>query len=599
MEKPTRRHLLLGATAGAASWFGRSAFGSLPARAVPRSLVGQETPPLGPATEDGFRPILPPPGRTFPRPSYEDPGPWASFAGYRFSFRIHGTRGVYHLDPETATFEADAFQNWLLTAKSFVEVGGDTKVEGAFLGVFRTIRDSIVEWWARADLPEEARAIVALVEGLPKCEVAPFGYDFFDPGLDEHLFEYPPSDARLGKPIPLTSLLLRPSPDTLLAIWNGDVVTRPKRVLLRPCPGGIRLECVNEELGARREKTSKTISWRIYRGATREEVMGEFLDYLERIHRVQPMGSRPDVPPWALRVGLAVHLHGMHPTGRVFLDYGKMRDTLRWLSERFPPDRTLVVLAGWGGAHGRTTPYESPAARMGGTKGFEALVGEARRLGFHLAPTFSIYGFDRRDPAFESLAPAAAKGWDGEPLAPLGSDRNGDLAPDGDLVYLNPGHPTWRDLLLARIGRVLDESELDAVFLDGADAWGNDPGHEVFPGVRDLVRGLQKDRPDLLVAGSGWYDVYLPVFPFVTAPPPALFADFFLRFHRSFSPLSHPAPGRGSTGVHEAGFGRFDSKTLGLREGVLPTVAIVEDTLREHGAVVEAILSEAKRRLGL
>ena len=56
------------------------------------------------------------------------------------------------------------------------------------------------------------------------------------------------------------------------------------------------------------------------------------------------------------------------------------------------------------------------------------------------------------------------------------------------------------------------------------------------------------------------------------------------------------APGRGSSGVHESGFGRFDPKTLSLYPGTIPTLQVVDDTFREHRDVMAAIIEAAKQR---
>ena len=80
-----------------------------------------------------------------------------------------------------------------------------------------------------------------------------------------------------------------------------------------------------------------------------------------------------------------------------------------------------------------------------------------------------------------------------------------------------------------------------------------------------------------------------------------VYAAHAVPFARFFSHLSHPAPGRGSSGVHESGFSRFDPQTLSLprRDGLLPTLTIVDDTFTAHRSEMAAVIREARRRAGL
>jgi hypothetical protein len=71
------------------------------------------------------------------------------------------------------------------------------------------------------------------------------------------------------------------------------------------------------------------------------------------------------------------------------------------------------------------------------------------------------------------------------------------------------------------------------------------------------------------------------------------------RYACFFQHLSHPAPGRGSTGVHEAGFGRFDNQTLSLSPIAIPTLNVVDDTFDKYRGVMAAIIAKAKERAGI
>lgn len=66
-----------------------------------------------------------------------------------------------------------------------------------------------------------------------------------------------------------------------------------------------------------------------------------------------------------------------------------------------------------------------------------------------------------------------------------------------------------------------------------------------------------------------------------------------------FQHLSLPAPGRGSTGVHEAGFGRFNNETLMLNPNAIPTLTIVDDTCSAHRDTMAAVIRKARERAGI
>jgi len=74
--------------------------------------------------------------------------------------------------------------------------------------------------------------------------------------------------------------------------------------------------------------------------------------------------------------------------------------------------------------------------------------------------------------------------------------------------------------------------------------------------------------------------------------------EAFSKYCRSFFHLSTPAPGRGSTGVHEAGFGQFHPH-IGKDQFTIPTITVVDDTFAKYRNVMEQIIDGAKVRAGI
>jgi hypothetical protein len=71
------------------------------------------------------------------------------------------------------------------------------------------------------------------------------------------------------------------------------------------------------------------------------------------------------------------------------------------------------------------------------------------------------------------------------------------------------------------------------------------------------------------------------------------------KYAHFFQHLSHPAPGRGSSGVHESGFGRWDPTTLSLSPNQIPTLNIVDDTFDKYRNEMDAVIAEARRRASI
>src|SRR5205814_1957358 len=86
-------------------------------------------------------------------------------------------------------------------------------------------------------------------------------------------------------------------------------------------------------------------------------------------------------------------------------------------------------------------------------------------------------------------------------------------------------------------------------------------------------------HPQVLACGEFLYDALVEFIPLYH-----VFAPRVVPFARFFSHLSHPAPGRGSSGVHESGFSRWDPATLSLskRDGLIPTLMVVDDTFTAY-----------------
>jgi hypothetical protein len=107
------------------------------------------------------------------------------------------------------------------------------------------------------------------------------------------------------------------------------------------------------------------------------------------------------------------------------------------------------------------------------------------------------------------------------------------------------------------------------------------------------VSELRAAHPHVLACGEMCYDALLEFIPLFQVQAQWGVGAEMQHLVRSFQHLSHPAPGRGSSGVHESGFGDWDPKTLSLRESQIPTLSVVDDTFDKHRDEMAAVIRQA------
>ena len=185
---------------------------------------------------------------------------------------------------------------------------------------------------------------------------------------------------------------------------------------------------------------------------------------------------------------------------------------------------------------------------------------------------------------------------DGDPMNLNWVDWDNDRHQEGWGAYMNLGVESWRRWLTDRIAETIDRYGVDAYFLDIIGGWTNNTKADMHEGARLLVAELRSRYPNVLACGEFHYDALLEFIPFYH-----VHSKFGVPYARYFSHLSHPAPGRGSSGVHESGFSPFDPKTLSLpkAEGLIPTLSVVDDTFTAQRDQMAAIIAEARIRAGI
>ncbi len=550
-------------------------------------------PPILPLTSTS-EVLIPPRGRAFMKFSFDFPEPSVEFAGLRFGFLVFTRENTYALDASTMTADAtgDAVA---IKATGLTWAGGQVKAAGGVDARLQKDGD-VVLCDVTAHMDQPIKAVTVVVRGIPRGKLSSGGGAPFDPKDDEVLWGYPFGAGDLfgdntawGMGTPLTVVQ---AGEQYTALSSLDDTVRAKRFYFQPGEQGYRVELVHEVEGWLDRRTVQVPTWCVRRAASLDAAVAPHYAHLERAYHFPKWETRTDVPDWLRRTELVVTLHGMHFTGYIFNDYTRMLDILRWIATQLPADRVLAFISAWDGRYYWDYPTYQAAPRMGGEAGFKRLVTEAQRLGFKIMPMFGANAANRKLPNFSNFADGATARIDGDPFDLNWVDWDNDRHQEGFGVYMNLGVESWRRWLTDRIADVIQRYGVDAYFLDIIGGWVNNTKADMHEGARALISDLRSRYPRVLACGEFLYDALLEFIPLYHAS----YSPHHVPYARFFSHLSHPAPGRGSSGVHESGFSKWDATTLSLskREGLIPTLNVVDDTFAKYRDQMAAVIAQAK-----
>lgn len=539
--------------------------------------------------------FVPSRGRAFMKFSFDFPEPSVEFAGLRFGFLVFSRENAYALDASAMSAEGTG-DTLTLTSARLTSAGGQLTAPGRVEARLRKDGDAILcDVTAQMDQP--IKAVTVVVRGIPRGKLSSGGGEPFDPKDDEVLWGYPFGAGDLwgdntawGMGTPLT--VVQSGDGHYLALSSLDDHVRAKRFYFQPGEQGYKVELVHEVEGWMDRRTVQVPTWSVRRAASMEAAVQPHYEHLERAYHFPRWETRSDVPDWLRKTRLVVTLHGMHFTGYIFNDYTRMLEILRWIATQIPATQVLAFISAWDGRYYWDYPTYQAAPRMGGEAGFKRLVQEGQRLGFKMMPMFGANASNRKLPNFASFADAATERVDGDPFNLSWVDWDNDRHQEGFGVYMNLGVESWRRWLTGRIADTIDRYGVDAYFLDIIGGWMNNTKADMHEGARAMISELRTRYPRVLCCGEFLYDALLEFIPLYHAS----YSTHYVPYARFFSHLSHPAPGRGSSGVHESGFGRWDPATLSLskRPGLIPTLNIVDDTFTKYRDQMAAVIAQAK-----
>jgi uncharacterized protein DUF6259 len=529
--------------------------------------------------------------------SYDPRDPVFTAHGLHIAFQVFTFENVYGLARDRCIVnESDGA--WSLRCDELTWAGGTERAQGC-IHVCVTSEGSTRSISVSANCNETIRCIKVILKRMPagplvNLREAP-ALDVPSEGL---ILPYPSGWRGLYTPL----IALATGEQQVTYVRSLDTEVRQKRFVLLPTDVGLDLELIFEESAVRMTATVDVPIWEIGVSTSLQEVLQRQMEHVQSAYHMLPWEARPDVPRWARDIALVAAIHCQHWSGYVFNDYANVLNAVEWLTDRIDGSSLLVYLPGWEGRYYWQYGDYRPDPRMGGDAGFSRLIDGIHARGAHVMPMVGIDHVNRGLASFEQWG------------APATISTPGGFLPSGSVDWdtsrhhdhgwestLNPAAPTWQNRLVGQIRDLIDQYGADGIFLDISAGWTNDPRHEVYPGLIELVARIRDEHPDVLVAGEGWYDAMGAITPLVQSGHTEgslhwhdePYAPFFDRYCRSFAHLCLGDLSRGSTGVHELGTNWVQRAPV--RAGIIPTVTIVDGTIEQATSELEAIINDARQ----
>lgn len=541
---------------------------------------------------------IPPRGESFFKFSYNFPEPSVAFQGLQFSFRLYTFENAYGLDREAMTV-AETPDGIELRCSQLIWAGGQQKAAGALLARFRKNGD-FVEWSASAEMDRPIKSVAAIVRGVPRGKVAAGSGGFFEAADNELLFGYPfgAGDHHVARSIDSPLAVIQSGENDFFFLSTLLDHVRACRIYLQPGDQGYRAELVYEQEGWRKSNRLQSPTWRAGHATNAEAAYRPHFEHLAQSFSIPAWNQRQDVPPWFRDISLVVSIHGMHWTGYIFNDFAKASRILDWVARQISPQKVMVFLPAWDGRYYWDYPVYQPEPRLGGEQGFRALIQRGHQQGFHFLPMFGMNAADTHLEIFSKFADATTQQIDGNNFDLDWVDWDNDRHNEGTGKYMNLGVSSWHDWLFARIADIVERFDADGYFLDISGGWVNNTKADMHEGTRRLVNDLRRKFPHVLAVGEFSYDALMAILPVYQIFPSRGYPAAFEKYARSFEHLSFPAPGRGSSGVHESGFGRF-RPNISPNQPVIPTITVVDDTFDKYRDVMAQVIQQASAWTGM
>lgn len=530
--------------------------------------------------------------------SYIFRNPIFNAAGFKFSIEIFTFENIYGLNESKCHIE-DEGDKLKIKCSELVWAGGQETAKGcleAEVNVNPLSHKILFKIYARCS--KTIRCVKLRFIDVPPGTIVNLreseSQEIPQSGL---LYKYPEGWRHISTPL----IVLKTAEGKFTYFRSLDTIVREKRFALIPRSGKLDVELIFEENATVASNTITVPAWEVGECESVEDVYSSHSKHIETCYGLTPWESRKDVPDWARGISLVASIHCQHWTGYIFNNYEDVLENIRWLSQRIDPRRILAYLPGWEGRYYWKYGNYCADERMGGEKGLRKLIEEAKKIGVHVMLMFGINIVNKGTENYQQWgAPSeaiSAGGFKQSGSVDWDSSRHYD---HGSGVGLNPAAPGWQNRLVTQITDLIDQYGFDGVFLDISALWFNDPNHYLYDGIVKLVNRIRKGRNNVLVAGEGWYDAMSAITPLVQSGHTdgilhwhdIPHAEMFNKYCRAFGHLCLGDPSRNSTGVHELGYNPITR--VPVREGIIPTITIVNDTIKKAPEKVLEIIEDAK-----
>lgn len=511
----------------------------------------------------------------------------------QFAVRLFTVNNVYAPDPQRVEVRREG-DRVTLAASGLSWAGNQRRAEGSIeLEIARGADGRYIVTARGSHASEECKSIMLEVLGLDVTALT------YDQNRRETLGS---GGCIAAKPYPGFIMKM-----PLVFVENGkgqtwyalskDRAVRGKSFAVHEDPylEGNVLDLVHQEDARRHSFEIDAPPWHIGRCEEPADIVRERCADLESHFNIVPYERRSDVPAWLDEIKLVTILHGEHWTGHVFQTFAEMERSLHWIAERMPAHQAMAFLPAWDGRYYHRYPIYEPSEAMGGAEGFASLVATAHRLGFRIVPMLGANGLNLQYAEALGLRDVAARDRWGTESRINWVDWDYDLSAESNSVLANLGHPAFREHMIERAAHLVDTYGVDGIFLDVSSYWINDPVHSPYEGTLAWAAAMKSRYPDLLLFGENSYDALWGAFSlFHEGRAPGAYEYALYRYARQTHYLAHPAPGKGSGGVHEWAWPSGGQLPSGDTPEVIPTLSIVADTLTRHADEAEAQIAKAK-----
>ena len=535
--------------------------------------------------------------------SFTSSNPVFGFHGLRFSVQIFTFYNAYEPDAQILTVSQNA-DCMTITCDGFTWAGGQERCGGYVEIHIRKMGERFQVSMHSTHPHEKIRCVKFSLLGLERGKIAnlrqPYNLDSLkeidDSGL---ILRYPNGFEGLYTPLAVVQ-----TSDGCMWFRSLDEVVTPKTFAFLPQKDKCDVELIYEQNARQFSKEITVPIWEFGFHGNYEEIMHEQTAWIEKTFSLKTWEERTDVPEWVKKISLVATMHCEHWTGYVFNSYDDIIANMKMIAQHVDPASVLVYLPGWEGRYYYQYGEYRPSKRLGGTAGFKKMIQFAHELGMHVMPMFMINGANPRTDDFMIWgANSYYTNPSGYPQIWGSCDWDSSRHYDHNCGFpMNPAAPLWQDHLVSQVCNLIDEYGFDAVFMDLAAVYCNDRRFDVLEGTLNIAKRIREKHPDILMAGEGWYDALSAGYP-VTQPSLSEDGDcrwsdrpypaLFNRFNRCFAHLGTGDVSRHSTGVFEFGY-NSTTESVPLRKGIIPTITIVDNTLKKAPEKVKLIFEQSK-----